>query len=676
MNEVEIVVTAKDRASGVVGTTTRQFKGLRGELVNVGDQISKLDGKIEASSEKVRQLGVEFERTGSKDVFKQLREERGALANLRTMRGELANFAKSAGDEGGKAGSSFRNRFGGAILKGGSTFFGNIAESATTLLSRQFGTAVSRNPIIGAGLAAGIGAVLLGAMPAIGSAAAGALVLGFGGGLAGMGIAAAAQNERVAQSFSRLVSYVGGMAKRISTPFVPVLLEISRMARTTFDGFVPHLQAAFARMAPHVQGFAGNMFEAFSHLKTAIGPITTAFNALLDSIGPTLPGLFEQLSGAITNVANSISSNPQTFTNLVTWTFQLATGLTNLIAKLSSAANWFQEHSNVTKGLFAVLTTGLGPLAALGLGIGKNTEASQKMANAHRDTNTALQDQAETAQWLAQQIDVLNSKAMSAEQANLRYEESVDKITESIRKNGNTLSINTEKGRANRQALMSGAQAAIAARDAQLQQGVALNTANLRLAQQRERLINTAVSAGMSRRAAQQYVDSLLRVPPGVVTNFRNNASSAKAEVAGLSRVIKTLPNGKTFVFTVATRITGPAAARRAFNTGGSGGFQFEASGGIIGGRGSMSRAASGGPRSALTLVGEQGPELLRLPVGSMVKSNADSRRLASRGGGPGMVVLQLNNHGVLGSRNDVLNWLVGALDDLRHQRRLTGLTG
>ena len=52
--------------------------------------------------------------------------------------------------------------------------------------------------------------------------------------------------------------------------------------------------------------------------------------------------------------------------------------------------------------------------------------------------------------------------------------------------------------------------------------------------------------------------------------------------------------------------------------------FKGKAAGGIVG------AAASGGLRSNLTWVGEQGPELLDLPAGSRVWSNPDSRRMAA----------------------------------------------
>ncbi|MBH1939077.1 hypothetical protein I5Q34_33280, partial [Streptomyces sp. AV19] len=65
-------------------------------------------------------------------------------------------------------------------------------------------------------------------------------------------------------------------------------------------------------------------------------------------------------------------------------------------------------------------------------------------------------------------------------------------------------------------------------------------------------------------------------------------------------------------------------------------GIKGRAHGGIIG-------AAGGGPRSALTWVGEQGPELVSLPFGSRVRTAGDSRRLAAGGSDGGLMVIQLN---------------------------------
>src|SRR5262249_25238774 len=57
------------------------------------------------------------------------------------------------------------------------------------------------------------------------------------------------------------------------------------------------------------------------------------------------------------------------------------------------------------------------------------------------------------------------------------------------------------------------------------------------------------------------------------------------------------------------------------------------ASGGITG-------AASGGTRSGLTMVGEHGRELVRLPAGTRVMSNPDTERMLSGGGGVAQLVV------------------------------------
>lgn len=61
------------------------------------------------------------------------------------------------------------------------------------------------------------------------------------------------------------------------------------------------------------------------------------------------------------------------------------------------------------------------------------------------------------------------------------------------------------------------------------------------------------------------------------------------------------------------------------------------AQGGEVGG------AATGGPRSGLVMVGERGPELVRLPGGSHVYPASDTSRMVSQGGGPSHVVVSFD---------------------------------
>lgn len=72
---------------------------------------------------------------------------------------------------------------------------------------------------------------------------------------------------------------------------------------------------------------------------------------------------------------------------------------------------------------------------------------------------------------------------------------------------------------------------------------------------------------------------------------------------------------------------------RTAYYQGAAGPYApLRAAGGGIG----LSTAATGGARSNMTLVGEQGPELVNLAPGSRVRSNPDTRRIMGAAGGTG----------------------------------------
>lgn len=118
------------------------------------------------------------------------------------------------------------------------------------------------------------------------------------------------------------------------------------------------------------------------------------------------------------------------------------------------------------------------------------------------------------------------------------------------------------------------------------------------------------------------------------------NISQLQAQIAYARAQLDAL-NGKTattYVVTVASQVTYQAASGQ---RGGIGGGPTRASGGIVGG------AAGGGPRSNLVMVGEQGPELVRIPSGSTVHSNPDTQRMLAQGGaGGGAITLEVASGG------------------------------
>lgn len=130
-------------------------------------------------------------------------------------------------------------------------------------------------------------------------------------------------------------------------------------------------------------------------------------------------------------------------------------------------------------------------------------------------------------------------------------------------------------------------------------------------------------------------------------TNDKKVQAKIRAEIGQLTEALRIARgqldalNGKTVHTWV---VTNRVEARK---TGSHGTQLGYAHGGVIG-------AATGGVRSNMTLVGEQGPEFVDLPAGSRVRSNPDTRRLASQSqgdagavGGPMVIELHIGNKAI-----------------------------
>lgn len=120
--------------------------------------------------------------------------------------------------------------------------------------------------------------------------------------------------------------------------------------------------------------------------------------------------------------------------------------------------------------------------------------------------------------------------------------------------------------------------------------------------------------------------------------NFHANTDGARRKLGviirminGIPRTVTTTHNVVTHFSSTGTRIGTQNAAGEWYQGGGG-----LASGGIYG----AGHAQEGGPRGNMVLVGEQGPELVNLPTGSMVKPAGETRQMLRGGGAPPVNVI------------------------------------
>ncbi|MFI8448253.1 hypothetical protein [Streptomyces erythrochromogenes] len=268
-----------------------------------------------------------------------------------------------------------------------------------------------------------------------------------------------------------------------------------------------------------------------------------------------------------------------------------------------------------------------------------------------------LDMQRQSAEGLRQSINALNDTYLQARGGVRGMEAAIDAATEALKKNGATLDEDTEKGRANSQALDDIAASTMKAAEATLANGAGWEAAAAIWERGRGKLLESAQAMGLTKAQAAALADQILATPDKTAV-LRGNMEDLQAKLDNARAQLRTVPDSRKAEVRAEIADLENKLSRARSLLGGmktdwhvrihyiqtgyipSGGRPLEyAHGGVIG-------AAGGGPRSRMTLVGEQGPELVDLAPGSRVRSNPDSKRIAAgmaaAGGGGGPIVVQV----------------------------------
>ena len=165
-------------------------------------------------------------------------------------------------------------------------------------------------------------------------------------------------------------------------------------------------------------------------------------------------------------------------------------------------------------------------------------ESTQANADATGELADSGQDAVDSINELIDSLFELEGVHVSAYEAQTQLQDSIQSLTDSLAENGNTLDINTEQGRANRDALSGLASQAMDTAQAILEEGAATGDmtgateqARASLENARTAFVNAAVAAGMTQADAE-----------ALATQF--GLTGGKADE--LAQSINSIPNGKT----------------------------------------------------------------------------------------------------------------------------------
>lgn len=215
--------------------------------------------------------------------------------------------------------------------------------------------------------------------------------------------------------------------------------------------------------------------------------------------------------------------------------------------------------------------------------LGEQGGAQQQLGAAVQDTTTSVQEQTESLADLMEKVRALSDQVLGMRSSEREFQAAIDDATAAVAKNGRTLDIGTEKGRANEAALDAIASSANDVLTAMAESEAPIDAVSTKMAQQREALVKAAVAFGMTEAEANVYADSVLRIPTKRETAIvLNGVQGAIAQVGTLQQYLQALKD-KTITVTTRRQDVIGSQLRIAGQTG-PGGY---ASGGLITGPGS-----------------------------------------------------------------------------------------
>jgi hypothetical protein len=592
------VVTSKD--SKALAALAVEFEALAKEVDHTGAKMKDsatfsqfLDGQLKKQQATVRALGEEFKRTGSIDVFAQLRNAQKDLKGLERFSKDIAKATSTGIEDGGREGFKL---------------FG--ADVQGFLSNPEFGPAITA-ALVGAAVAA---------TPAVGATINAGLLAGVGlGGLAA-GVVGQLQDPGVERAFSGVADTAKSVLTESSKAFATPLAGIGEKIQSDLLKAEPRLEKAFDDLAPHLTSVFNGVEGLFKEAAPGFLEALQASGPILDELGQDLPAVGHALSSFFHAISEGEPGARDALHAFLTVTDATVEGLGYLTEGLSKTYTALEALGDFAKGDFGGFAAKVGDLA----GHGSMAEAAFKgVQTALQHTDGAVDSAKTDFQGLAQQINATTTNAdtlagamsgkifaslTALDTGTLNWYESLNNLKDAIAQNGHALDITTKAGEANREAVLAAVQANIQQYQTNIATGQSATDAAAAYDKNTEALRKQLSQAGFTSTAIDGLIGKYANVPDKVNTTIATEGLTAAInDLDDLIRKLNGLPSLKTITVEEIHRTSGSNAY----------GYTGHAAGGDF-------------PAGRPILVGEKGPELLFPKVSGSVMPNDALKRLTA----------------------------------------------
>lgn len=486
---------------------------------NFGDEAAQAKRKLEGLNREILKTEAElkglarsFDKLDDKSFAKSFAQKERDLAKLKRIRKQLAGVDSAPGGGGG-------------------------GKSAVNGELRLPGLDLIKN--IGPGGFAGGGPVALGALAGVGGIAGTAILGGLGiGAVAGGAALAASSNDRVQGAFSGFGKDTMKSLQADAVSFAQPLVDAAETFGDAFARQESRIRGMFDTAAQFVEplskgvaGFAESVLPGLENALKEAAPV-------IQELGRDLPRLGQSLGDFLDLVGDGGEGAAGTLDKLTGVLDVLMITLGGSIAGLSKLAEGLSFVEDKFPGTLLGFTGIIADAREQRQVMIHAGDATETYAKSLDHVNASTQKTVAAIHEMSGAYDELLNKNIDAAEANLRFNQGLLDLKESVKENGTSLRENTAHGIANRQAILGLVAAAESNRMAQEKATGDTYAANRAFTAQIDAIRKTAASLGFNKQQIDALLASIgaLNRTPLVEKTLKINLSAnalAKAMLSG-----------------------------------------------------------------------------------------------------------------------------------------------
>ncbi len=624
---------AEELAAAKTRDMAEKLSGLKRQLAESGDESGQLGRKIDRLTTEMRVAANatdDYRRSANRaagEAREQARAYDRVADNARQAARAVAMLGAAAAltsnGKGGR-GLGLGADISAGFLKGG-------IGGASSAIEGTLGTPVVGPLALAAGAAAAIPAASF-----AGGVAGGAVGLGLGAGAAGAGLGGAWMGDptKFSKQWNDAIDNVQHRWLKSSTaafskPLEDSLKEVNRLARDIPVERILAISAPFVE--PLAQGVGGGLTAAIDGAADALDKM----QPIMDEIGPDLANLGADVGDAFRIMSEGSEGGADALgdlTDAIGYSIKavaiLILGFESAYEKIhnfATASHDFIEGIPVVgsfaeglkDSLFGIGSTSI----VAGRALSDTTSIAGGMAESWGDMATEAARATLETLGLNDALTEHRNLALSMADADLAVGQGWFDLNKELKEGKKSLDGATEAGLDNQKAILTQVELLERQRLQAIETGggtvEAVDAANAAYNASIEKLKQAAIAAGFNATQVDILLASLGALPPNTTTSVTvNGLPTAVAQGISLGNALNRI-DGQVYEANVYVNYHQRGQALNApLRTGGIG------------------HAAGGGAQSGLTMVGEEGPEFVRLPTGSMVYPHANTMQMMAQGGG------------------------------------------